>query len=171
MTISVLFVCLGNVCRSPLAEGVFTQLVAASPLASWLTADSCGTAAFNIGKAPDSRAIDAARRAGFDISGQRARQITPADFDRFHYVLAMDRLNLMNLEALVPVSWEGEAALFKQYCQHAGNAQIADPYYEDANRFDALIPELERAARGLLAHIQASPAAQDQLAGRGGTAT
>lgn len=152
--INVLFVCLGNICRSPLAQGILERLLELEELGQDVRVDSCGTAAFNLGKKPDARAIEAARSAGYDIGNQVARIISPSDFDHYQFVIAMDNINLMHVRALAPENYRGEIALFRHYSQRGGNLQIADPYYDDANHFDALIPELEQAARGLLAYIK-----------------
>ena len=152
----ILFVCLGNICRSPLAQGIMEQQLDIAGLSAQITADSCGTAAFNLGKHPDPRAIEAGLRAGYDISTQVSRQIAPVDFECSDFIIAMDRMNLMNTRGIAPADFGGEIELFGRYCQHGGNPQIADPYYEDANRFDALIPEMERAASGLLTYIRST---------------
>ncbi|RNL67466.1 low molecular weight protein-tyrosine-phosphatase [Zhongshania marina] len=99
MPIHVLFVCLGNICRSPAAQGVFEHLIQAAGLETQITVDSCGTAAFNIGKSPDSRSISAAKKRGYAIEQQIARQIDDTDYERAHYVVAMDRMNLTNVSA------------------------------------------------------------------------
>lgn len=152
--INVLFVCLGNICRSPLAQGILESMLRQEELEHRVGVDSCGTAAFNLGKHPDTRAVEAARRAGYDIDHQVARIISPSDFEHFQFVIAMDNINLMNVRALAPQDYAGEVALFRHYSQRGGDLQIADPYYDDSNRFDALIPDLERAARGLLVYIK-----------------
>ncbi len=154
MPVQVLFVCLGNICRSPAAQGILEQRIADAGLQGAIEVDSCGTAAFNVGKSPDPRSAEAALRAGYDISAQIARQIHDEDYQRFDFIIAMDRINLTNIEAWAPADYAGEMRLFMDYCKHGGNAQIPDPYYKDASEFDAVIKSLERAADGLLAYIK-----------------
>lgn len=154
MPVRVLFVCLGNICRSPAAQGIFEKRIREAGLQEQIHVDSCGTAAFNVGKAPDPRSQAAALRAGYDISAQVARQIDDADYRHFDYIIAMDRINLTSVKAWAPADFSGEIALFMQYCQHGGNAQIPDPYYSEADAFDGVIASLEKAAVGLLAHIK-----------------
>ena len=149
----VLFVCLGNICRSPLAQGIFEHLLRENGLQDRVSVDSCGTASFNLGKHPDPRAIEAGQRAGYDISHQVARIITPEDFGRFDFIVPMDNINMMNISGLVPEDYDGEIQLFLRYGQAGGDGQIADPYHKDTNSFDALVPELEVAARGLLDYM------------------
>lgn len=155
MSIHVVFVCLGNICRSPAAQGIFEKKVRDAGLADKITVDSCGTAAFNIGKSPDPRSVSAAAKAGYDISQQRARQIDDEDYHRSRYVIAMDRNNLGNVLAWAPKDFDGEIKLFLDYCQHGGNRQIPDPFYGKEEQFDRVITSLEKAADGLLSHIRA----------------
>jgi len=150
---NVLFVCLGNICRSPLAHGIFEQRLRDSLLQDRISVDSCGTASFSVGKHPDPRAIAAGQRAGYDISAQVARMICPADFERFDFILPMDNINLMNVQGLVPDDFAGELKLLRRYSQSGGEMQIADPYHKDADKFDGLVPVLETAVDGLLKHL------------------
>ncbi|MFT5577131.1 MAG: protein-tyrosine phosphatase [Bermanella sp.] len=150
----VLFVCLGNICRSPAAQGILEKRILDAGLQDTIEVDSCGTAAFNVGKAPDARSQVASLRAGYDISTQIARQICDEDYEQFDYIIAMDRINLTSVEAWAPKDYAGELQLFMNYCKNGGNAQIPDPYYEDANAFDGVIASLEKAANGLLAYIR-----------------
>lgn len=154
MSVGVLFVCLGNICRSPLAQGILQYKLEQAGLEDAVSVDSCGTAAFNAGKPADPRAVAAAVKAGYTIDEQYARQIDDADFQRFRYIVAMDRINLMNVQAWAPQSFSGEIKLLLDYCDHGGSSQVADPYYEDAAKFDGLIQTLEPAIDGLLAHIK-----------------
>ena len=154
MSINILFVCLGNICRSPAAEGIFSKLVENAQLSDKIKVDSCGTAAFNIGKSPDPRAMAAAARAGYDISQQIARQINDNDYDVNHYLIAMDRINLTNVKAWAPKDFEGDIELFMAYSQKSGNTQIPDPFYDDERQFDKVIQILETSAVGLLEHIR-----------------
>ncbi|WP_372747568.1 low molecular weight protein-tyrosine-phosphatase [Litorivivens sp.] len=154
MSIGVLFVCLGNICRSPAAQGILEKKIEEAGLSEHIRVDSCGTAAFNVGKAPDTRSQEASLRAGYDISQQIARQICDDDYQHFDYIIAMDRINLTNVEAWAPKDFSGDIELFMNYCKHGGNAQIPDPYYKEAEAFDAVISTLEKAAQGLLTHIR-----------------
>jgi low molecular weight protein-tyrosine phosphatase len=151
---NVLFVCLGNICRSPLAQGIFEHQLRERNLQDQIGVDSCGTAAFNLGNPPDPRAIEAGLRAGYDIRHQVARMFGPEDFERFEFIVPMDNINMMNLRGLVPENYQGELKLFRRFSQAGGDPQIADPYHKNDTRFDALVPELEHAARGLLDYIE-----------------
>jgi len=153
MPIHVVFVCLGNICRSPAAQGIFEHLIDGAGLSDQITVDSCGTAAFNIGKSPDPRSIAASRRRGIQIDHQIARQIDDNDYERASYVVAMDRMNLTNVTAWAPSNYQGEIKLLMDYCGHAGNAQIPDPYYGDDAAFDQVVTQIEQSATGLLNYI------------------
>ncbi len=154
MAVHVVFVCLGNICRSPAAQGILEHKVAAAGLSDRITVDSCGTAAFNIGKSPDPRSSRACAAAGYDISTQIARQICDEDYHRSDYLIVMDRKNLGNVEAWTPKEFSGEIKLLLEYSQHGGNSQIPDPFYDDAEQFDKVIRTLEKATDALLAHIR-----------------
>ena len=153
MSVSVLFVCLGNICRSPTAHGVFEQLVADRRLSDSVSTDSAGTAAWHVGKQPDSRSIAAAANRGCDLTPLRARQVTVADFQHFDYILAMDESNLLDLQALCPADYTGELALFLSYGD-SDTLAVPDPYYGDGNGFERVLDLVEQASAGLLAHIQ-----------------
>jgi len=154
MSIGVLFVCLGNICRSPSAQGIFQKQVDDAGLTTAIHIDSCGTAPFNIGKPADPRAVAACQRAGYDIGALIARQVQDKDYLNFHYILPMDHKNLSTLKGWMPKQFSGELQLLMNYCDHGGMTQIPDPYYEDASEFDAVIRTLEKASSGLLAHIR-----------------
>ena len=157
MTIKVLFVCLGNICRSPSAQGILEKLAHDHGLADKVQADSCGTAAFNVGKKPDPRAIAAASRAGYAIENQIARQIEDTDYHEFDYIIPMDRQNLINVEAWAPPGSNSEISLLLNYQRGgSGNSQIPDPYYQEAESFDAVIATLEKATKALFEHILSS---------------
>jgi protein-tyrosine phosphatase len=155
-SIGVLFVCLGNICRSPSAQGIAERLAQQRGWSKALHIDSCGTAAFNIGKAPDPRAVEAAVRRGYDISSQRARQIEAIDYQRHDYVIAMDRMNLTNVQAWAPEDFAGEIHLLMNYGKHRGVTQVPDPFYDDAGKFDQVVEILEKATTALLDHIGAT---------------
>lgn len=158
MPVRVLFVCMGNICRSPTAEGVFRHLVAQQGLEGQISCDSAGTHDYHIGEAPDTRAQEAAARRGYDLSGLRARRITEDDFSRFDYVLAMDGHNMAILRETCPASRRGRLRLFLDYAKDAALREVPDPYYGDAGGFETVLDLAEQAARGLLEHIRAARA-------------
>ncbi len=153
--LGVLFVCMGNICRSPLAQSVFETRLRERDMQDRVTVDSCGVAAFAVGRPPDNRAIEAGLRTGYDVRGQIARKIQLDDFGRFQYIITMDNINLLHVRTLAPPEYDGEMELFRRYSQRGGDMQIADPYHKSPQVFDALIPQLEVAALGLLDHVSA----------------
>jgi protein-tyrosine phosphatase len=152
--VRVLFVCLGNICRSPTAEGVFRQVVRQASLADYIDIDSAGTHAYHIGDPPDRRAQAAAARRGVDLSGLRGRQATPRDIEEFDYVLAMDRENLQNLQAICPSGLETKLRLFLEFAGERVEREVPDPYFGGESGFDRVLDMIEDAAQGLLAHIR-----------------
>lgn len=152
--IRVLFVCLGNICRSPTAEGVFRSVVERAGLATRIEIDSAGTHAYHVGKPPDLRAQEAARRRGIDLSGLRGRRATPVDLERFDYVLAMDEENLRNLMAIAPPEHAGKIRLFLEFAPHRPEREVPDPYYGGEAGFERVLDMIEEAAEGLLAHLR-----------------
>ncbi|HEY9033170.1 MAG TPA: low molecular weight protein-tyrosine-phosphatase [Pseudomonadales bacterium] len=152
--IGVLFVCLGNICRSPSAQGIFQHHVEQAGLAGQFRVDSCGTAPFNVGKQPDQRTLAATRRYGYDISDQIARQICDDDYRHFDYIIPMDRKNMMSVTAWQPKDYHGEIRLLMEYHpDNLGNTQIPDPYHEGIEQFYPIIETIEQATAGLLQHI------------------
>jgi protein-tyrosine phosphatase len=150
----VLFVCLGNICRSPTAEGVLRHLAEQEAPGLALHIDSAGTADYHIGAPPDLRSQRAALRRGIDISGLRARQVTAADFDRFDLILAMDQENLRELQALKP---RGSHALVKPFLEYAPQTKVRDvpdPYYGGHSDFEQVLDLTTAASRGLLAALK-----------------
>lgn len=156
MTINVLFVCFGNICRSPTAQGILQQKIDEQGLGSSITTDSCGTSAINAGKSADPRAVAAARAAGYNISGYISRQITDADYAKHQYIIAMDRKNLMSVEVWAPGDYAGTIDLLMNYCENHGITQVPDPYYAAAEQFASMLATLERAVDGLLEHIKST---------------
>ena len=154
MTIHIVFVCLGNICRSPSAQGILERKVAEAGLSNQISVDSCGTAAFNVGKSPDPRAIAACEEKGYDISQQIARQICSEDYDKAAYVIAMDNINMMSVKAWAPENYAGELSLFMHYGGGSKHSQIPDPYYLDADKFGGTISILEKCVTGFLAEIR-----------------
>lgn len=150
----VLFVCLGNICRSPSAEGVFRRLLEARGLSHRVEVDSCGIGPWHVGKAPDPRAQEAATRRGVDLSGLRARQLAADDFDRFDLLLAMDHDNLEAIEAQRPPHSRVPARLFLEYAGHPDRA-VPDPYFGGDRGFDEVLDLIEAASRGLLEEVEA----------------
>lgn len=150
----VLFVCLGNICRSPTADGIFRELVTSAKLDQKIMVDSAGTGAWHIGKAPDSRTIAAARTRGYDLSVLRARQVTARDFDEFDYVLAMDEANLVDLQQLKPAHFTGHLGLFLEFGARGDYREVPDPYYGGSDGFELVLDLVEDAAEGLLKHIR-----------------
>jgi len=151
---SVLFVCMGNICRSPTAEGVFRATVQQAGLADRLVVDSAGTHGFHVGRPPDRRATLAARRRGYEIGGLRAREVGASDFLRFDYVLAMDEDNLRMLESLRPADYRGHLGLFLDFAPETGLREVPDPYYGPPEGFDRVLDLIEAASAGLLVRVR-----------------
>lgn len=151
---NVLFVCLGNICRSPTADGIFRELVKRAKLEQKIIVDSAGTGDWHIGKAPDSRTVSAAKKRGYDLSILRARQVSAADFDEFDYVLAMDNSNLRHLHALRPPHFAGHLGLLLDFGSNKKYREVPDPYYGDSDGFELVLDLVEEAAEGLLTHIR-----------------
>jgi protein-tyrosine phosphatase len=152
MVTRVLFVCLGNICRSPAAEGVFRHLVADAGLSDRFVIDSAGTGAWHIGEPADPRMCAAARRRGVTLTGV-ARQVTSEDFDRFDYILAMDTSNLRHLRQRAPSSHRAKVHLFRDFDPLEPGEDVPDPYYGDHKGFDEVLDIVARTARALLAHL------------------
>ena len=152
--VKVLFVCLGNICRSPTAEGVFRTLVEREGLSGQISTDSAGTGSWHIGSPPDKRAQAAARKRGVDLSGQRARQAKPADFQRFDYVIAMDSDNRHDLSGLCPRGEEHRLHLLMDFAPDVDERNVPDPYYGAGGGFEAVLDMIEAASQGLLADIR-----------------
>lgn len=150
--VRVLFVCLGNICRSPTAHAVFANRVQAQNLQAFITLDSAGTGAWHVGEAPDARAQRHAKARGYDLSQLRARQVRPSDFHEFDYILAMDEANLRDLQALQPERAQAQLALFLSFSACRETA-VPDPYYGGEQGFDHVLDLVESASDGLLAHI------------------
>jgi protein-tyrosine phosphatase len=151
---SVLFVCLGNICRSPTAHGVFASQVAAAGLSDTIGIDSAGTGAWHVGEPPDDRAAAAARARGYDLSALRARQVAPGDFQRFDYILAMDRSNLSHLEALRPADFSGHLGLLLDFHPRSTVTEVPDPYYGGRDGFEEVLDIVEAAGESLLEVIR-----------------
>ena len=150
----VLFVCLGNICRSPTAEGVLRHLAAKEAPQLALEIDSAGTADYHIGAPPDPRSQRAALKRGIDISGLKARQVAADDFARFDLILAMDAENLRELQAMRPRTSHASVKLFLEYAPDSALRDVPDPYYRDAAAFEEVLDLTTAASRGLLAALQ-----------------
>jgi protein-tyrosine phosphatase len=150
----ILFVCFGNICRSPTAEGVFRHLLAQEAPELRVEVDSAGTAGYHIGHPPDLRSQRAAHARGIDLSGLRARQVTAEDFLRFDLILAMDRDNLQELAAMRPAESRARVRLFLEYAPELGRTEVPDPYYGDARGFEEVLNLAAAASRGLIAALQ-----------------
>ncbi len=152
---SILFVCLGNICRSPTAHGVFEQLIAQQGAGDRFLIDSAGTAAYHIGKAPDPRTQAAAQRRGYPLGHLRARAVEPEDFETFDYILAMDAANLRDLRSLCPRGYSGHLGLFLDFAEGVKHKEVPDPYYTSGEQgFEEVLDLVETASRGLLRHLQ-----------------
>jgi len=154
MTVRVLFVCLGNICRSPTAEGVLIKKIADAGLNAHIEVDSAGTSDWHIGKAPDSRTVSAARSRQYDLSPLRARQLVAADLDQFDYVLAMDNQNLAGIRAFANEKSRAKTELFLAYASRATHSEVPDPYYGESDGFSLVLDLVEDAADGLIEHIR-----------------
>ncbi|RFA24550.1 phosphotyrosine protein phosphatase [Alkalilimnicola ehrlichii] len=144
---------MGNICRSPTAEGVFRHKVKQRGLGDRFVWDSAGTHSYHIGKAPDRRAQIAARRRGIEIGDLRARQVSVKDFENFHWVLAMDMANYEALQAIQPSGSRGRLHLFLEFARNFTDREVPDPYYGGDSGFEYVLDLVEDAADGLLQAI------------------
>lgn len=147
--ISVLFVCMGNICRSPTAEGVFRHFLAEAGLADKVRVDSAGTHAYHVGEPPDRRAQAAAERRGISLADIRARRIDDSDFAAFDYLIAMDELNLHTLAETASDEYRSRLSLFLDYSS-GPETEVPDPYYGGSAGFERVLDLIEDASRGLL---------------------
>ena len=154
---TVLFVCTGNICRSPTVESVFRALVAREGLSREIAIDSAGTHDYQLGQPPDPRAIDAARRRGYELPARVARQFDCSDFERFDWILAMDHDNLEALEPLRPREYAGHLGLFLDFAPEVDVREVPDPYHGTASDFERVLDLAEQGTQPLLAAIRASP--------------
>ena len=152
--VRVLFVCLGNICRSPTAEGVFRRAVESAGLHEHIEIDSAGTHAYHVDAPPDSRSQAAALRRGIDLSNLRGRRAIRADFEQFDYILAMDRENLSNLKAICPPGLEHKLKLFLEYAPHRQEREVPDPYNGGERGFVQVLDMIEEASQGLLQELR-----------------
>ncbi|HEY2025095.1 low molecular weight protein-tyrosine-phosphatase [Paraburkholderia sp.] len=159
-TVSVCFVCLGNICRSPTAEGVMRHFVHEAQLTDRILIDSAGTGDWHIGEAPDERAQQAARERGYDIGTLRGRQVTSADFARFDLLVAMDERNIAALRQLCPPALRDRIRLLMEFVPEMDNRwngarEVVDPYFGDSEGFAQVLDQCEAACSGLVAVLRA----------------
>jgi protein-tyrosine phosphatase len=152
--VKLLFVCLGNICRSPTAHGVFRTIAAREVPGLVTEVDSAGTADYHTGDPPDPRSCRVAALRGYDLSDLRARQVERGDFERFDLLLAMDRANLAALRALAPAPRRERAQLFLEYAGHPAMLEVPDPYYGDDKDFMRVVDLVEDASRSLAARLR-----------------
>ena len=152
----VLFVCTGNICRSPTAEGVFRAAAARAGLTERVHIDSAGTHGYHAGEPPDRRATQAARARGYDIASLRARQVVREDFVRFNWILAMDQANLRVLTELCPSGYQGHLGLFLELAPQLGSHDVPDPYYGGNEGFERVLDLLETVTLALVTRVAQS---------------
>ena len=152
--VAVLFVCLGNICRSPTAQGVFQKIVDETGLSEKILVDSAGTSGWHIGEPPDQRTVNCARQYAVNLSQLRGRKTASSDFQQFDYILAMDESNLADLQSLRPENYRGHLGLFLDFSDQKHYTEVPDPYYGDGDGFELVYRLVDDAGRGLLQHIQ-----------------
>jgi protein-tyrosine phosphatase len=152
--VRVLFVCMGNICRSPTAHGVFRHLIDSRNLSDWIEIDSAGTHAYHIGEPPDQRAQSTASQRGVQLDDLRARRVAERDFDSFDYILAMDEDNYANLMSLCPEHARDKVYLFLSFAPHLKRREVPDPYYGGLKGFENVFAMIEDASNGLLQDIE-----------------
>ena len=151
--IRVLFVCMGNICRSPTAHGVFQSLVDSARLGDSILVESAGTHSYHVGSPPDPRSQATARSKGVDLSSLRARRFVSGDYHQFDYLIAMDRGNLADMQAIRPADSNKSAELMLRYSDRFRQKEVPDPYYGDGG-FEEVFDMIDDASRGLLRHIR-----------------
>jgi protein-tyrosine phosphatase len=152
--VKILFVCMGNICRSPTAEGVFRHKISEHGLEDKVHIDSAGTHAYHVGNPPDDRAQSAALKRGFDLSTQRARRVSSEDFEHFDYVIAMDVDNQYDLKAICPAGHEERLHLFLNFSENYEQHEVPDPYYGGGKGFEIVLDLIEDASEGLIEHLK-----------------
>ena len=152
--VRVLFICMGNICRSPTAHGVFESLVSSEGLGQHIEVDSAGTHAYHVGEQPDRRSQMAARGRGYDLSYQTARKVVQEDVEYYDYLLAMDESNLSDLQVLMPSHHHEKITLFMEFAPEYGQREVPDPYYGGEQGFERVLDMVEEASRGLLKAIR-----------------
>lgn len=152
--VRVLFVCMGNICRSPTAHGVFRNLVQQEGLAGAVEIESAGTHAYHVGNPPDRRAQSTATTRGIDMSDLRARQVGEADFERYDYIIAMDQENYISLSQQCPDEYVNRIYMMMDFAPEMRTREVPDPYYGGAQGFERVFDLVDAASRGLLMEIQ-----------------
>jgi low molecular weight protein-tyrosine phosphatase len=152
-SVAVLFVCLGNICRSPTAEGVFRVALQRAGLAGRVRTDSAGLGDWHVGLPPDRRAIQAARRRGYDLTTLRGRQVQREDFAKFGWILGMDDSNLRGLDEIKPPEFSGHLGLLLDFAPQLGVRDVPDPYYGGPEGFDRVLDLIEASTAGLVARL------------------
>lgn len=152
--IKVLFVCMGNICRSPMAEGICRREIAKAGLLDKVMIDSAGTHSYHIGSKPDQRAQNAISKRGVNISGLRGRQVADADFENFDLILAMDGVNINNLKRRAPPRWHDKIKLLLSYSRKYPNLDVPDPYFGGLSGFEENLDMIEDAMQGLIEEIR-----------------
>lgn len=165
---SVLFVCLGNICRSPIAEGIFRHIAAQRGFSNHFKIGSAGLGSWHIGRPPDQRAQEAVRGMGIDISDIRARRVTSADFDGYDLILAMDRANRNALLRMAPAQHREKIKLFLTYAPNLSVQEVPDPFFGDADNFDYVCQLVDAACRGLLVNLTSQTPVQSMPAANSG---
>ncbi|MEZ5473247.1 MAG: low molecular weight protein-tyrosine-phosphatase [Marinicella sp.] len=144
----ILFVCMGNICRSPTAEAVFTRLVKDKGVAKEFVIDSAGTLSYHVGSKPDRRSMQAAQKRGLTMDHLRARQITAEDFDKFDWLVVMDFDNQQTLQSMFPLLPQDKVVSMMQYAPDSGYDEVPDPYYGQGDGFELVLDLLEQACDG-----------------------
>ena len=152
--IKVLFVCMGNICRSPTACAIFKELVHRAHLDREIEVDSAGTEAYHVGEPADARAIRFAAAHGYDLRAHRARQVRLEDFKNFDYIVVMDKNNLRRMQAMAPQGLAGKVKLLMHYVSEPDTTEVADPYYGGDEGFERVISQIEVASKALLMRIK-----------------
>jgi protein-tyrosine phosphatase len=152
--LSVLFVCLGNICRSPTAEGVFRKLVEDAGLEAYIRIDSAGTAGYHEGAPPDARAAAAASARGINLGGLRARRVIPRDFEEFDLIVAMDEENILDLRQVAPDGARARIVLLLDYATGGRGRAVPDPYYGGKNGFEQVLDLVTEGCSGLLEDVR-----------------
>ena len=150
---NILFVCTGNICRSPTGEAVLRRMAHAAGLGDAVTIDSCGTHAYHVGQPPDARAREAGEQRGYDFSSQRARQVSTADFDRFDLILAMDGGHFDRLQRAAPARHGNRIRRFLDFAPDIGRRDVPDPYYGGSEDYELALDLIEAGCRGVVAML------------------
>lgn len=159
--VRVLMVCLGNICRSPTAQGVLEKLIENQGLQQSVQVDSAGTGDWHLGEAPDPRAVSAAARRGFEIHRQTARQVERRDFEHFDYILCMDRSNLSTVREICPRAHRSKLQLLMEFGNSSHHDTVPDPYYSGDQGFELVLDLLEDACDNFLVHVRAEHFSDD----------